>query len=614
MIERKISATPVDTFTQADRSGVLQANSRQQQTQRFFQSMGAFAKEQQQIEQKDEVEEYNHVLKLQQTSFNAKAATAQQMLSKDAYRDYSIEQLKETPEYQAAIGTASSVVDKKAKESMLNSLNATLGAVEQVHTNAKQQETMDSLVWDALNAQPDGESYFAALGEGAQTVGWGRAYDVAADEALAAKNLDRATILLDKDDPLMLEETKTRLLNFQTQALAAKAKEGSKYKADIGRLKVHMKDSKDPDIGYKILELMEANGDADKEAYGAMQGQIDLLERRKGQMALAEQDVILGATDGDIEAKYGLDTTDVKKTREQMYERAVGLLKQGDTTDFVRLVKAAPHNVAPSLKATVESTMMQLSAVNPEEISNITEDDPRFEGLKTMMQVGDITNDTLLREALGGAKYEDYLSLRLDAQRGGMKYALLQMKERQQGDMAGTAASRHPRWTRERADILKNAMDDYSDEQKDLMQPFLQRKLDNLAKRHSMEKAEEMLKHWVGMSKSFDYDGDTVVFADAVVNDAESLNIIGHEVDPEELFEKYHEYTTKALQVKYPALEGVSLLPNPTRPDWYTIIPDDASVVIDKPLIHTKELYDTFLKENPKDKFEKARDAVREDR
>lgn len=614
MIERQVTARPVDTFVQASKAGVMKAEGKQRQTQQFFQSLGAFTKAHVEDERAQETEQYNHVLKLQGRSFNSKLSTMQSMLSKPAYRDYTEEQLMETPEYKAAIQATENVVDKKAVETFKGTLKDTLTQVSAVHTNAKAQETMDSLVFDALDSEVNDDEFYSIIEDGALTVGHERALEIGAIQALSSANVKRVEMLLDQNDARMSVATKGRLLSFKTQAEAEARKAATSYKADIGRLSVHLDDTKDPDIGYKMLELMRANGDEGSTGYGKLQGKIDLYERRKGNMALASNDVVLGATNDDIAARYELDPADIKQVREDTTNAALAEFESsGDPTAYVRLLKAAPDDIAPSLKATLSKGMTQLMTINPEEISKMSNDDPRLNTIKQLKQLGEVTDDYILKSALGD-KYLDFVSFRMDAQTGNYKYALSELKQRQDLDFIGsTAAKNHHNWSRLKSNALNSALSDVAPDQADLMRPYLELKISEFGKRFNPARAEEMLKQWVGLRKTFDYEGETVLFGERVVADTESFRG-EYDVDEEFVYGKYHEYALQTIQKKYGDVSEISLVPSPNRPDWFLAVAPSGQY-IDNNLIHAQVLRKAFLSDpTVKTKLKDAADNVRANR
>lgn len=611
MIERKVQSAPIDTFKQVSQAGVMQANAKQKSTQRFFQNMGAFTQERVEAKRDEEREEYDHKTKLQTRIFNGNLNTLNSVLQGDDFRDKSMDELKETSEYKEAIASLSTVNSDKTKEQLQASLEATLGNIHDTHTAKKENETMDSLAFTAFNKTPDGDEYDEVIEESAAEVGYERTYDVAATEAISSLNLARAKVLFNKEDPRMDDATKARLNSFIQRAEAKAKEEASKNKVDIGRLEVHMSDTKDPEIGYKILDIMKANGDKKTKEYGIMQGKIDLLERRKGKMKSAQTSVYQGATPEEIKADYGLEDADVKELVDQSWERAQAEFASGNPEEMERLLKTNPALVSKQVTATINATMSRLSSISPEEIDNLPDNDPRLQDFQKLLQIGEMSYDTTLAENMGG-KYEDYVLLRSDYKNGDIKYALSELKERQSADAVNSKATDHVYWASTRNDIIESLTDDMSDELRDKAVPFLRMKADDFARRYSTDQTQKLMEDYVGRFGTFEYDGDDVLFTKSIDNAATALNIVGYDTEPSELYGAFNEYALAEVQKEYPTVEGIRLVPSAQRNDWMAVVVTDGIGMPTKSF-YVQDLVNQWKKTN-KTKRDAARDNVQGER
>lgn len=615
MIQRQVTAAPNDSYVTPSQNGVMKEDLRQRQTNNFFRNLGANLQQRQNFKQEDETQDYSHVIRLQNRAFNGKKQTALAALSKDAYRDYSMEQLKETPEYKQAYESASVIVDQKQKELAMADLEETLGSVSDAHTNTKAMETMDSLAFDAIHSEQDPEEYLNVIDEAAETIGYARAFDVAATEAISSGNLERATRLLDMQDPRMSESNKAALLRFKVQAEAAAAKDTSKYKADIGFLKAEMSRLKDPSFGHQALRLMEGRGFDDTEGYGSLVSSVKALEERQAAMQFAEADVIDGASNEAIADKYKLETADIKEVRTRMFKSALSKLNE-DPSEYQRLLQASPDELAPILSSTINKTVSQLKAINQEDVADAA-NDPKIAGsFQHLLMIGDATSDATLQQALG-SDYDDFVLMRMDYQRVGLKGALKELKERQTAESLGASGSNlNERWAGKRNQILRSVLSEFDMEPEtaDLLRPYMMRKLEDYARRYNPERAKDLLINWASNNKSFEYNGETVLFADRVHQDAVFYQQKGYEVDEASVWEKYNEYALKATQERYPALEEINLTPSPTRPEWFIITPTDGTI-LDNPLIHAEPLRQHYLNDpSNRTKVEEARSRVRGER
>lgn len=611
MIERKVTAAPTDTYVEPSFSKTREIQRRQAETQRFFKNMGAMAHQDQQFQREQELEDYRHLTKLQTRSVNGRLATLQQTLQDDAYRDASMEKLKGTPEYKSVVESLSLVKDEKTKEQLSANLESTLGNIHDTHTHAKAQETMEAISFDAFMHEKDDSKIFDVVDESAATIGYAAAYSVAADEAISSGNLNRVNLLLEQNDARMDVADKSKLLRAKTRIEAVNAKSSAKFDAEYGYAMQRYESTKDIKWLYKAQEFLLADGKDDKGKYGTLLGKIEDAEVREVKMEQAVLDVFNGATDLEVASKYDLPSSDIKILRDQAYNEAFQELQQGKPASLARLLKTAPEDVSSQLNASISKTMGQLSAIAPEDIAQMQDNDPRLANVGLLRQIGDLANDVVLKQALGG-EYDDYIAFKLDAQAGGNKFALLQMKERQNADAIKMSASRHPRWSYTRNDVLKAALSDVPEAHRDALKPYLHMKLDNLAKRYSPTKSKEMLNHWIGLNKTFEYNGDTIMFAQGFLENREALVNKGYEIGEEELWEKYRGYALKKMQEKHPDIEEISLIPSPSRPDWYTVVDPNGITYFDNGFIHSSELMNTFLNDiENKTKFQAALDNVR---